>query len=108
MIASSFVVALLGLAPAAMAGPLDPHGAGDLAQRQAAGDRQAILDSIGAITKQLAKTNNTVSAFNGGGGLISSIQGLTNVNSDVVALGKTLTTTTDLAKKTQTLNVTDS
>lgn len=102
MIASPVIIALLGLTPLAIGSPLGLEG------RQATGGREALLDSIAKVTVQLAKTNATVASFNGGGGIQKSITGLTNVNGDVVALGKVLTATTDLAKKTPTLNVTDS
>lgn len=106
MLITSAVVALLGLTSAAVAEPVDRwHKI--LAQRAAAASGvQAIQASITDIGVKLAAANNSVLAFKNGG--LDGLTGLINVNDAVVALGNSITSTTDLAKNTTTLSPTDS
>lgn len=105
MLITSAVVALLGLTSVAIAEPVDRwHRI--LTQRNATSGVQAIQASITDIGVKLAAANSSVLAFKSGG--LDGITGLINVNDAVVALGKSLTSTTNLAKNTAVLSPTDS
>lgn len=103
MFISSTLVAVLSLTSFGTARSV----AGIHEQRQAAGGLAALQSSISALGAQLAKTNNTVVGFTGGG-LIDGIKGLTAVNGDVVDLGNAITATTNVATNTPRLSPTDS
>lgn len=107
MIASSFVLALLGLTPATVAGPLDWFKGGGGSWKQKRQANVAVLqDSIGNITTEIAACNNTVVGFQGGG--IAGLTGLTGVNDAVVQLGNAITSTINLQATMSLLSPVDS
>lgn len=103
---SPLTLSTVGLASLAIAAPLEHRVELDLETRQQAGGLPALQQAITGIGIALANANNSVVPFVGGS--LSGLTGLLNINSAVISLGGAITTTTNIAKNTTTLNVADS